>query len=342
MKIMCVVGTRPEIIKLAGLLTGCGNAELIIVHTGQHYDYNMSGALWQELELPLSKFFCGVRSGSHVYQISEGMKELTPIIERYKPDAVLVIGDANPTLTGALTAHKMGIDVIHVEAGLRSFDRSMPEEINRKLIDVVSDLLFVTEPAGMTNLENEGLADNAYLVGNVAVDLLRKHEATIIESPKTSPYILCTLHRPSNVDDPAKCERIRDALLQINREYPIIFPKHPRTHLPNFQSLPPLGYRDFMRRLKYAKMVITDSGGVQEEALAVQTPCLTLRDNTERPITLVNGANVLVTVDGLYDAYRSTLDREIKFEMPTLWDGRASHRIGEIIQNHYGDQTHEN
>lgn len=344
LKIICVVGTRPEFSKLAGLLYALSDMELWIVHTGQHYDDELSKEFWEDLQLPKPRVNLQVGSGSHVYQLIKTMSQLEGFVDGFRPNAVLVIGDANPTLAGALTANKMGVDVIHVEAGLRSFDRSMPEEINRKLIDVVSELLFVTEPDGMLNLMEERLEQNAHLVGNVMADTLRKNKeridnSDVLERLGVLPeYILCTLHRPANVDDKYKMAQIEKELLRIDKECQIVFPRHPRTKLRKLKAYPPLKYTEFIKLLTCAKMVITDSGGVQEEALAVQTPCLTLRASTERPITLEHGANCLIEPEALYGAYRETLERKINFQIPQLWDGFAAGRIAKIIKSKYQTQ----
>lgn len=342
LKIMCIVGVRPNFVKLAGLIDALSDMKLFIVHTGQHYDHVLDGEFWHDLQLPDADANLRVGSGSHIYQLTQTISQLEPFIGDFKPDGILVVGDANPSLAGALAANKMGVDVIHVEAGLRSFDNSMPEEINRKLVDGVSSLLFVTEQSGMNNLKN-GCWGGAHLVGNVMVDTLRKNKdridkSDIIERLDLDDYVLCTLHRPSNVDGERRRTQIEDALLRIKREHQIVMPQHPRTKLKYLKTFQPAKYTDFIKLLACAKMVITDSGGVQEEALALETPCLTLRDSTERPITLERGCNRLVEPDGLYTAFRETLGTKFKFELPALWDGHASERIAKIIKVYYGDK----
>lgn len=341
LKIICIVGVRPNFVKLAGLLDALKLvAQVLIVHTGQHYDHTLNGEFWNDLQLPKPDVNLRVGSGSHVYQLTETMARLEPIIKDFGPDAVLVVGDANPTLAGALAANKMGVDVIHVEAGLRNFDDSVPEEINRKLVDAVSSLLFVTEESGMANLLKEGITENVHFVGNVMIDTLRKNQDRINASdvPKRmglDDYVLCTLHRPSNVDDENRMSQITNALLHINMECQVVLLKHPRTKIKKMLFSPPAKYTDFIKLLTCAKMVITDSGGVQEEALAVQTPCITLMETTARPITLIGGANQPIKPSRLYPAFRETLDRKINFKLPELWDGFASNRIAEIIKSKY-------
>lgn len=340
MKILCVVGVRPNFVKLAGLIDALSDFELLIVHTGQHYTPGLSKEIWDDLRLPRPGINLRVCSGSHVHQLTTTMSRLEPVIKNFEPDAVLVVGDANPTLAGALAANKMGVDVIHVEAGLRSFDRSMPEEINRIIVDNISRLLFVTEPSGMTNLACEKVPGKAHLVGNVMLDAMRKNQDRInasdmLECMDDSDYVLCTLHRPSNVDDAKRMVQIARELLRINKDCLVIILRHPRVTWTVLTAYQPAKYTDFIKLLTNAKMVITDSGGVQEEALAVQTPCLTLRASTERPITLEGGANLLVEPETLYVAFQRTLKMQIKFKLPELWDGHAAERIATIIKEEY-------
>lgn len=337
MKIACIVGVRPNFVKLAGLIDALSDMELSIIHTGQHYDDGMDRDFWADLSLPEPDE--KLEAGLSTTQMYEGTLRKICVI---KPDAVIVVGDANSSFAGALAAKVCGVDVLHVEAGLRSFDHTMPEEKNRLAIDQVSKLLFVTEQAGMDNLRSEYLAGNAYLVGNVMIDAMHKMKDKISTSSilkdlkiKKGKYVLCTLHRPSNVDDPDKLTSIEKELLAINEKCPVVLPEHPRTSLRNIRTYDPMLYSDFIRLLKDARLVITDSGGVQEEALVVQTPCLTVRDNTERPVTLTDGRNKLVNIGSLYHQFAFRYGQPLTYWCPELWDGHASERIAKIIREKY-------
>lgn len=338
--------------------------EPILVHTGQHYDDAMSNSFFEELELPRPDINLEVGAGTHAVQTAEVMKRFEPVINEYKPDIVLVVGDVNSTLACALVAAKLRVRVAHVEAGLRSFDRSMPEEINRILTDALSEFLFVTEPSGLDNLKREGVSSNkVFFVGNVMIDTLMRNLSKIQQSSIVSTlgltengYALITLHRPSNVDRPETLKRILGVLRAIGQEMPVIFPIHPRTraNINRFgllesgdardvsfprnshgvQLLEPLKYIDFLKLLSSTKFVLTDSGGIQEEATVLRVPCLTMRQNTERPVTVEVGANVLVGTDpeDVLDAVRQVNNQPLPpYEMPLMWDGHAAERIVRVL-----------
>jgi UDP-N-acetylglucosamine 2-epimerase (non-hydrolysing) len=363
MRILTVVGTRPNFVKVAPLLGEMSrhpDVETILVHTGQHYDHEMSRAFFEDLEIPEPHVNLEVGSGTAVTQTAEIMLRLERVMEETQPDVVVVVGDVNSTLSAALTVAKMGRPLAHVEAGLRSFDRTMPEEVNRVLTDALADSLFVTEPSGVENLLREGRPrEKIYLVGNVMIDALARflprakrhpipHELQSPEKSRvdlTGPYGLVTLHRPSTVDNLATFRVIWAALEEIAKEVPLIFPVHPRTQnrmedagllerLPDASNgvrlVPPMSYLQFLRLQSEATLMITDSGGVQDETTALGIPCLTVRENTERPITLSEGTNLLVGLDGrrLVEEARKVLRGEgKKGHVPKLWDGHASARI---------------
>ncbi|MGO8818043.1 MAG: non-hydrolyzing UDP-N-acetylglucosamine 2-epimerase [Terriglobia bacterium] len=368
MRILTVVGTRPNFVKIAPLLDEMSryrDIETILVHTGQHYDYEMSRALFEDLDIPKPRVNLEVGSGTTVRQTAEIMLRLERVMEDEQPDVVVVVGDVNSTLSAALTAAKMGLPLAHVEAGLRSFDRTMPEEVNRVLTDALADLLFVTEPSGVVNLIREGRPrESIYLVGNVMIDALRRslpraqrhfmsHERQAWGENRmdlTGPYGLVTLHRPATVDNTATLCMLWTALEEIAKEVPLIFPVHPRTrsrvnacglrdsagrdNSDGVCMVPPMSYLPFLRLQSKATFVITDSGGVQEETTALGIPCLTVRSNTERPITLSEGTNLLVGLDGsrLVEEARKVLRGEgKKGHIPKLWDGHASARIVRIL-----------
>ncbi len=331
----------------------------VLVHTGQHYDANMSDIFFDDLGLPAPHYHLGVGSGSHGQQTARVMMAFEPVVEQEKPDLVLVVGDVNSTIACALVSAKLGIPVGHIEAGLRSFDRTMPEEINRILTDQLADLLFTPSPDADENLHNEGIGtDKIYRVGNVMIDtlirLLPRAEARwplMREVLSLNKLILVTLHRPANVDEPKRLKGIIEALAALSTEVPVIFPVHPRTRQrlvdehsdscnSRLQYIEPLGYLDFLALERHASLVITDSGGVQEETTYLGVPCLTVRPNTERPITVSQGTNRLVTADteSLVDAARSALHTPTNahgngYRAPDLWDGKAAYRIVENILN---------
>jgi UDP-N-acetylglucosamine 2-epimerase (non-hydrolysing) len=383
-KLLSVVGARPNFMKVAPILRaleihapgkeGLENSrrktatdfEHRFVHSGQHYDETLSGSFFAELDLPTPDVNLGVGSGSHAAQTAEVMKRIEPVLLEYKPQMVLVVGDVNSTLAAALTAVKLGIPVAHIEAGLRSFDMTMPEEINRKLTDAISTLLFVSERSGVDNLKKEGAAsENVFLVGNVMIDSLLRHREVAKKSAildrlgvrrngaVSGPYGVLTLHRPSNVDDPKILAGILTAVSVLASDLPIFFPMHPRTRkniesfgLGHFLSgetrlhkgivpLDPLGYIDFLSLNDQARIVLTDSGGVQEETTVLGVPCLTLRENTERPATVEYGSNQVVGTDParILAAGRSVLSAAAReYRRPPLWDGHAAERIVGVLR----------
>ena len=357
MRILHVVGARPNFMKIAPVLAACGRfpaLESVLVHTGQHYDENLSRLMFEQLAIPRPDVDLEVGSGSHARQTALVMERFEPVLLDLKPDLVVVVGDVNSTLACSVTAVKLGIPVAHVEAGLRSFDRTMPEEINRIVTDAVSDLLFVSEPSGIVNLRREGVPEiKVHFVGNVMIDTLVAHreqaaKLPILDDLGLSPgrYAVLTLHRPANVDDKASLERILAPIEELSRSCPVVFPVHPRSRaallkagLPaagggDLRLVEPLGYLEFLRLMMDARIVLTDSGGIQEETTILGVPCVTIRDNTERPITLTQGTNLLAgtTEEGVRRAIAEALGRERGLASPPpLWDGRASERIAEIL-----------
>jgi UDP-N-acetylglucosamine 2-epimerase (non-hydrolysing) len=355
MKIVVVAGARPNFMKIAPLMREISHRDGVnafLVHTGQHYDERMSRLFFEELAIPRPNIDLEVGSGSHAAQTADVMKRFEPVLIEQRPDAVVVVGDVNSTIACALTAVKLGVAVAHVEAGLRSFDRTMPEEINRILTDAISRWLFVSEPSGVENLRREGIpADQVHFVGNVMIDsLLAFRElsarSTILDqlSLVGRTYGVLTLHRPANVDDPETLDAVLTAVERIQRELPIVFPIHPRTrkavegrNLARMHGLTitdPLGYLDFMRLLSGARLVLTDSGGIQEETTVLGIPCLTLRNNTERPITITQGTNRLVGLDPrrIVDAAQGALvNPPSGGRIPELWDGQAASRIVDVL-----------
>ena len=321
----------------------------VIVHTGQHYDVNMSDVFFQELGIRTPDYNLQVGSGSHAQQTAEIMRRFEPIVSDLRPDWVLVYGDVNSTVAAALVCSKLGIKVAHVEAGLRSFDRSMPEEINRLITDQLSDLLFTPSEDGNRNLAREGIsAERIRLVGNVMIDtLVRMLPRASEEIPKDLPesYVLVTLHRPSNVDDSAWLAEMIDMLSSFSKQLPVIFPIHPRTrdrirseginaNNGTLRLMDPVSYLTFLGLQHKAKLVITDSGGIQEETTFLQVPCLTVRENTERPVTVEIGTNQLVgrDVNALSLAVESILSGKAKQgNIPPLWDGQTAERIASIL-----------
>ena len=363
MKIILVVGARPNFMKISPILRtfrDIPEIEPLLVHTGQHYDEKMSKLFFQQLNIPKPDINLEIGSASHAVQTAEIMRAFEPIVIEHNPDAVLVVGDVNSTIACGLVAVKLGIKLIHVEAGLRSKDLSMPEEINRILTDSISDLMFCTEQSGVDNLIREGKSiKKIFLVGNVMIDnlLMNKEKAetsTIIQDLglKHKQYALLTLHRPSNVDKPADLGHILDAIEVIQKDIPLVFPIHPRTlnslnttvlearisRMKSIHIINPLGYLDFLRLMSSAKFVLTDSGGIQEETTILKVPCLTMRKSTERPITIEMGSNRLVGTNSknIIAAYRELLQNNvINYRIPPLWDGKASERIAKIILMNY-------
>jgi UDP-N-acetylglucosamine 2-epimerase (non-hydrolysing) len=350
MHVLHVVGARPNFMKAAPVLRAISERHGIrqsLVHTGQHYDSNMSDVFFSQLEIPAPDVNLGVGSGSHARQTAEIMSCIEPVLLERKPDVVLVYGDVNSTMAAALVCSKLLIQVGHVEAGLRSFDRTMPEEINRIVTDRLADLLFTPSEDGDRNLQSEGVeVEKIHRVGNVMIDSLVRLLPAAIAFPHNGlpdQYALVTLHRPSNVDDGATLKRILGSLLDVSSHLSVVFPVHPRTRqrmatiglqATNLHLLEPLPYIEFLALQRRAKVVITDSGGIQEETTYLGVPCLTLRDNTERPITVDLGTNVLVGQD--LDKLRCELSKVLEGNaksgvIPPLWDGHAGQRIAEIL-----------
>ncbi len=386
MKLMIVVGARPNFMKAAPILralrTNQQAADVLtplLVHTGQHYDVTLSETFFKDLNLPAPDVHLGVGSASHAIQTAEIMRKFESVLDAERPDIVVVVGDVNSTLACALVTAKTSLDscgtrplLAHVEAGLRSFDRTMPEECNRVLTDHLSDLLFVTERSGMQNLENEGIpSDRIFFVGNTMIDSLRAYENQAEQSPilkrlglnvasdhpAGEGYVLLTLHRPANVDHRHAFVEILEGLQEIGEK--IIFPAHPRTQKKiqehrlesyverdsgsrdgkrstTIRMIDPLGYIDFLCLMKHSSLVITDSGGIQEETTCLGVPCVTVRDTTERPVTISKGTNVLAGThrNGILQAIRKQRSYDGKASIPELWDGKAGQRIVEILVQH--------
>jgi len=361
-KIVLVAGARPNFMKLAPLLRLLhADAEFtpVFVHTGQHYDDRLSGCFFRDLALPNPDHHLGVGSGSHAQQTAEIMKRFEPVVLDEKPDSVLVVGDVNSTMAAAIVSSKLEVPVIHVEAGLRSCDRSMPEEINRVITDAISDLLLVTEESGRHNLLKEGIADaRIHLVGNLMIDSLRQslsaaQTSDILErlSIGGDAFGLVTLHRPSNVDSSAHLDEVVAALSDISRSLPLLFPVHPRTRgqlssmhvqIPDsIRLIDPLGYLDFLCLMSNSSLVLTDSGGIQEETTALGIPCITLRENTERPVTIQQGTNILggTRRETILAAWRETVERPKSGTIPPFWDGSAASRCVAAIRAHFTDAS---
>ena len=348
--------------KLAPLyrrLSADAGFEVVLVHTGQHYDDRMSGQFFRDLALREPHHNLGVGAGSHARQTAAVMERIEPVLEAEHPHGVVVVGDVNSTMAAALAAVKLHIPVIHVEGGLRSGDRSMPEEINRVVTDAVSDVLLITEESARANLRREGIAeDRIHLVGNLMIDSLFAHldraraESDILErlNVREGSFGLLTLHRPSNVDDAERLASLIGAIGEICRTLPICFPVHPRTRdrwealgrpfPPGLRLLEPLGYLDFLRLMAASSLVLTDSGGIQEETTVLGVPCLTLRENTERPVTIEQGSNRLagVTRDSVLAAWRDHEAAPKRGGPPPLWDGRAAERAQEVLRRFFAAQ----
>jgi UDP-N-acetylglucosamine 2-epimerase (non-hydrolysing) len=350
-RVICVAGARPNFMKVKPVLEvlEARSVEVVLVHTGQHYDADMSDVFFEDLGLRKPDWHLGGGPGSHATQTGKVMMAFEPLVERLSPDVVIVVGDVNSTLACALVAAKAGPLVAHVEAGLRSRDWTMPEEINRVVTDRVSDLLFAPSPDAVTNLEAEGCRpDQIHLVGNVMVDTLmanleraRQRPALAEFGVEAGGYGLVTLHRPTNVDDASELRSLLHALGEIAREVPLIFPVHPRAAA-RVESLgaprgvtitPPLRYLDFLALEAEARLVLTDSGGVQEETTVLGVACLTIRDTTERPVTVSEGTNTVVGRDPrrIVDTARRVVRDGVEARSPSLWDGRASERIANAL-----------
>lgn len=364
MKVANVVGACPNFVKVAPIhrqLEKHPEFTSEIIHTGQHYDEEMSDVFFEELGLPEPDRYLGVGSDTHARQTAEVMVAFEEVLDMASPGLVLVVGDVNSTIAAGLVAQKLGIPVGHVEAGLRSFDRSMPEEINRALTDQLADELFATEPSGIYNLAREGIADDkVHFAGNVMIDSLEAFIDVARKRPilddlglDEGNFVAVTLHRPSNVDEEESLRRVHDLLLSIGARREVVFPVHPRTkqRLVNFglweelraadglTLTDPLGYLDFLRLLDGAGVVLTDSGGIQEETTILGTPCLTLRTSTERPVTIEMGTNELVSLreDEILDRLERRLrqGREGEVGRPPLWDGRTAERIVDVLERKY-------
>jgi UDP-N-acetylglucosamine 2-epimerase (non-hydrolysing) len=357
MRILAVVGARPNFVKIAPIMAELAEYPYIsttLVHTGQHYDAQMSDAFFANLEIPRPDVNLKVQSAGAVTQIAEIMTRIEPVIESARPDVVVVVGDVNSTVAATLAAVKLGRPVAHVEAGLRSFDRAMPEEVNRVLTDAVSDLLFTTEASADENLAREGVAsERVHFVGNVMIDTLfryreRARESDVLDrlSLAQHRYAVLTLHRPNNVDDEGTLGLLLGAIARIQSEIPIVFPVHPRTRrrlealsgllspMPGLRLADPMPYLDFVQLMAESRCVLTDSGGIQEETTALGTPCLTLRQNTERPVTVTRGTNRIVGTepDAIYRAWRDVKEgRWPAGELPELWEGKAASRIVRVL-----------
>lgn len=360
-KIISVVGARPNFMKVAPLnkaLKHYSTIRHLICHTGQHYDEKMSKVFFEDLELPKPDFYLGVGSGTHAEQTARVMVEFEKVVDREKPDLVMVVGDVNSTVACSLVAAKALVPVAHVEAGLRSFDRAMPEEINRLLTDAVSSYLFVTEKSGIRNLKNEGIpGEKIHFVGNVMIDsvvayLPKAASSKVLSqfSLKPSEFAVATFHRPSNVDTPEGLRQIVHLLNVVAEATPVVFPVHPRTRanlsklatkLPvhtNVHLTDPVGYLDFLCLMKNARLVLTDSGGIQEETTFLGIPCITLRSTTERPVTVEEGTNYLEPDFGKAEKLARAIlsGKSKKGSIPKLWDGKAAERIAEVIEGNLG------
>ena len=356
---LLIAGARPNFMKVAPVaaaMTRDGRLHPTIVHTGQHYDRAMSDLFFEQLGIPEPEIRLGVGSGTHAVQTAEVMVRLEPIVVERRPALVVVVGDVNSTIAAALVAVKLGVPVAHVEAGLRSGDRTMPEEINRILTDAISDRLFVTERSGLENLAREGVPpERVHFVGNVMIDTLLafRDRAVALDQPRAlglhaGGYAVVTLHRPANVDDSATLRGLLEPIVELSRTLPVVFPVHPRTRRmidetslalpPALRLAEPLGYLEFLGLMAAARLVLTDSGGIQEETTVLGVPCITLRDNTERPVTVSEGTNRLAGTrpEGIREAIRAVLAApSAAARRPELWDGDAAGRIVQTLSREY-------
>jgi UDP-N-acetylglucosamine 2-epimerase (non-hydrolysing) len=357
-KVLSVVGARPNFMKVGPIhraLSAKENIESIICHTGQHYDEKMSKVFFEDLEMPKPHIYLGVGGGSHAEQTGKVMIEFEKEVMNLKPDLVLVVGDVNSTLACSIVAKKLHIPVVHVEAGLRSFDREMPEEINRIVTDSISDMFFVTEDSGEKHLLGDGVSsERIHFTGNVMIDSLvhfkeKASRSSVLADNGLSKgeYLLVTLHRPSNVDSIESLTTLAEILNAVAEKIKIVFPIHPRTmnnlkknnlsiENDNIILLEPQGYLDFLQLMQNSKGLLTDSGGIQEETTFLNIPCLTLRDNTERPVTIDLGTNILLPLDK--ELILSNLDKVIsgnwkQGQIPRMWDGKAAERMADIIED---------
>jgi UDP-N-acetylglucosamine 2-epimerase (non-hydrolysing) len=359
MKILNIVGARPNLVKIAPLLKAMlsnNRIKPILVHTGQHYDEKLSGIFFEQMAIRRPDINLDVGSGSQAWQTAEILKRIEPVLVEQKPDIVLVVGDVNSTMAASLAAAKAGIPIAHVEAGLRSFDRSMPEEINRVVTDALADYLFVTEESAIKNLLKEGHPrGQIHFVGNVMIDALQQflplaqksrilYDLDVVKNGTCLPFGVLTLHRPANVDSLDTLGTLLSTVESVADKIPLIFPVHPRTrqkladldkkHSPRLRMIDPLGYLEFLHLLSRARLVLTDSGGIQEETTALGVPCLTLRENTERPVTVTEGTNRIVGQDPnrILPAVELILSgRDKTGQIPELWDGHAAARTIEIL-----------
>lgn len=364
-KLICVVGARPNFMKMAPIYSALERHQPAIspflVHTGQHHDSFMKDSFFEQLSLPKPDADLAVNEGSGPQRIANIMLKLEPLLDEIRPNAVLVVGDVDSTLAASLVAHKKNMPLVHVEAGLRSFDRTMPEEMNRILTDQLADLLFTSERKALQNLSKEGVAsEKVRFVGNVMIDTLFSHLPKAIPAKNTlnrhfrreiKDYALLTLHRPSNVDDPHALESLLNTITKVGKLLFVVFPIHPRTQkmiceadlnhylrAPNILAIPPVSYLEMLGLIRSAKFVMTDSGGVQEESTALAVSCLTLRENTERPITLEQGSNVLVGLNPelILQQVECALKSGAKPQkLPEGWDGFASQRIVSTLMEQY-------
>jgi UDP-N-acetylglucosamine 2-epimerase (non-hydrolysing) len=363
--IFCIVGARPNFTKISPIMKAIAKSNSLyakLVHTGQHYDQSMKHAFFEQLQIPEPDIDLEVGSGSHAVQTAEIMKRIEPVLDKEQPAAILVVGDVNSTIACALVASKKGIPVVHVEAGLRSYDRTMPEEINRVLTDQISEMLFTTEKDAEENLIKEGIDQKRiHFVGNVMIDNLKQQlpratpiekilsEKQLQEEALNTGYALLTLHRPSNVDDPVILERLLQVIAKISEQLIVIFPVHPRTkkqielfslsHLIDSDRIikkEPLGYLEMLGLMAKARVILTDSGGIQEESTSLGVPCLTLRENTERPITISEGTNTIVGTDAqlIFSEFENIMESGGKAgNIPEKWDGKAAERIVQILED---------
>jgi UDP-N-acetylglucosamine 2-epimerase (non-hydrolysing) len=359
MRIINVVGARPNFMKIAPLMRAWKahpEIEPMLVHTGQHYDRAMSELFFEQLGIPRPDINLGIAGGSHTHQHAQVMTAFEQVIIEHKPDLVLVVGDVNSTVSCALVAAKMGVRVAHVEAGLRSFERTMPEEINRVLTDNISDMLFISEQSGLINLAREGLDhEGVHFVGNVMIDSLlsnlpKADQSDVVQrfDLEGKDYAVLTMHRPANVDDPVVLERLLGVVERVAKRLPIVFPAHPRTldrldklglmgrleAATSITVVPPMGYLDFLKLVKHSKVILTDSGGIQEETTVLRVPCVTLRDSTERPSTCMVGTNRLSGTDPerIWADFEAAMACDpSSYGIPAKWDGHAAERIAAII-----------
>jgi UDP-N-acetylglucosamine 2-epimerase (non-hydrolysing) len=373
-KILCVAGARPNFIKIAPLMRAFAGQPFWharLVHTGQHYDDKLSRIFFDDLHIPRPDLSLDVGSASHALQTAEIIRRFEPVLEDEQPEAVLVVGDVNSTIACAIVVAKFVRKsefrwrggtrrrpvMIHVEAGLRSFDDDMPEEINRRLTDAISDVLLVSDPAGLNNLKREGVPDDkVFFVGNVMIDTLLEAREQAMRSPileqlglEKREFGLVTLHRPSNVDDPQALRALLGTLDQAAQRLPLVFPVHPRTRQRMVAAglildrarwilTDPIGYLDFMKLQASARVVFTDSGGVQEETTVLGVPCVTLRENTERPVTITEGTNLLAGTrrEAILDAFEQAMAMDRGGRTPRYWDGKAAQRVDEVLRELFG------